>query len=758
MKSKIYVLAVALAALFSLTVGFLLVAQADSNPTAAHWNDVQMQLVSSSSLDGATDLAEDTPVSAFGASPVVISDAMPDSTVATAAQVDAVVARVADDHGVTVERFVTDPQTPETKRVAYLYAPAGSHEARWLQSGYPDFAPGLMKTQARPLADSEMMNATDTYTITGASLAARKAAALDLANGLAPLGYGVAAWRVNLITFAFGEPPQLFVATALALLMCALLAALATLLDAQGYAVLVLHGYGTGRMWRRDIAQNCRASLVAILAVCAVAAFVCWRVNGFAQWTRFLAVSGALLLVFALAIALFHIGCLRLCASQPLVRGLKGAIPLGRATLDMYIIRVPAALVAMTTVSALMVAGAGIGKARTQLDYWGDNGNIAYIEGMRGSATAEQEGQSNKWMADQIAAGEVIRSYETSLSDMKVSSDATADSASDSTAKLSANGVVLITNTQYLQRQTVKDAAGNRISTVPTGTVLVMVPQEREAETNDIAAVVKSYLHKHWEQTQLVNKYGYDDYFNHEDDTTFASQPGPTVTVITAAAGQKLFDYRFDGNAGSTSSGVGTADSTASLLDSPIIVAMDASAGVDNEMDYSTEWMSLFLIDQDAAWASLKAAGLDTAITCMRSPTDSIRASAARYQRDLYQAAAAFLLSVLVLVASGIALARTHVRGRAQAVFAKYIHGWSFWSIHRWLIVCEMVLFGLIAVNGVAHYRLLARTYDPITRSYAFNPAMSAVEVAVICVLSVAVCLIAAARYTHALCSRPHDH
>lgn len=745
MSSRTFVLAVALAGLFSFVLGFLFVAQVDSNSAAAHWDDVQVQLTSASSLDGLASATGVSPDIAPGVSPIVISDAQPGSEIASATQVNEVIEQVADDHGVTIVRFVTDPHAPETRRTAYVYAPADSRESRWLQGDYPDFTPDLMRTQTRPLADCAMLSASDVYTITGASRAARKATAVDLANRFAPLGYGVTAWRMNLAAIAICQPPQLLVAALLALLMCALLSALSALLNAQGYAVLELHGYGAGRMWRRDIAHNRPAVLTAICIEISLAVLVCWRINHFAQWKRFLAVSLLFFLIFLVAIALFHIGCLRLCTSQSLVQGLKGAIPLGRATLDMYIIRVPAALVAMTTVSALMIAGAGVGKAQTQLDYWGDNGDVAYVEGLRGSATAQQDREYLRWLAGQVAAGQVIRSYETTLANMADPSAAAAGSTVD--------GTVLIANTQYLQHQVVKDCAGNRISSVPYGTVLILVPEERAADRQAIAAIIKAYVHKRWETTQLVSTYGYDDYYNHEDDASFATQPGPAVSVATIAAGQQLFDYRYDGNADSTIS-----TPTASLLDSPIIVAMDASAGVDNEMDYSTEGMSLFFTDESAAWASLKTAGLDTAVSCMRSPTESIRASAASRQRDLYQAGAAFLLGVLVLAMSGIALASTHVRGRSQEVFVTYVHGWSFWSMHRRLILCETALFGAIAINGVVHYHALAQTYDPIVRSYAFNPAMSAVEVAVVCALSVAVCLIATARFTHVLCAHPHEH
>lgn len=721
------------AVFFCAIFSFMLVAQEDTAAVVVHYQDVYAEIVSPASADGATSTV-DSPISPF-VSTTADENAIPEN----AEQVFARMKSVADHYGVTIVHSVTDSHEPEKKRIAYVYAPSGASESHWFVKGYPDVVPSLMSTTVRSLSDSERIGVGGSYAIVGKDATSRANAAIELASELPKSGYNVTAWKMGIIGTFSNLPEQLCIAALLSLLLCALLALLFAMLNAKGYAVYQLHGYARRQIWVRDVRANLRASLIAAAGIIVLAACAYAAIDGFAQWQRMLRAFAAVLAVFLLVIALFHVGGMRLATLQPVLSGLKGHIPVGRATLDMYVIRVPAALVSMATVSALMTAGVSVGQARQRLAYWGDNGSVAYVEGFRGSATDADMGAYLQWVARENQAGKVIRAYKTRLSDIR-----------DDTSSASAvSGNVLIVNTAYLRRNVIKDSSGTRIRAVPDGKVLLVIPQERSGDADAIGQIVSAYVHEHWVQTQLIHKYGSQEYLEHEQDTEFNDAPGPGIETVTGLKGQTAFDYRFTQNSNADDIGdVGHAQT------GTIIIGIDPSSDVDNLFEYSTESMSLFFTDPDQAWKELKQAGLDTAITAMSTPARLTLNEIAAAQRSLYQAVASFILGVLVLVMSGVALARTHVRGRAQEVFARYIHGWAFIRIHAPLVITETVLFGVIMLNGIHRYVQLLQYYDPVSRTYDFNPAVSMVEVVVICVISVVVCMAVTAHDTKMLCER----
>lgn len=736
MNNRLFSMTIAFAVFFCAIFSFMLVAQEDTAPAIAHYDDVYLEIVAAGSLDS-TPGAEEESVGML--KPFAQSLASQDADHVSAAHAIATMSRIAKDNGVTLVLTVSDAKTPHTGRIAYVSTYPGSLGTAWLRDGYPDVLPRLMTTRVKPISDSERLGVGGSYALVGGDSASRSKAALQLVAKLPAMGYSVTAWRMNIARTFLNLPEQLCIAALLSLLLCALLALLFAMLNAKGYAVYQLHGYARRQIWVRDVRANLRASLIAAAGIIVVAACAYAAIDGFAQWQRMLRAFAAVLAVFLLVIALFHVGGMRLATLQPVLSGLKGHIPVGRATLDMYVIRVPAALVSMATVSALMTAGVSVGQARQRLAYWGDNGSVAYVEGFRGSATDADMGAYLQWVARENQAGKVIRAYKTRLSDIR----------DDTSSTPAVSGNVLIVNAAYLRRNVIKDSSGTRIRAVPDGKVLLVIPQERSDDADAISQVVSAYVHEQWAQTQLIHKYGWQKYPEHEQDTEFNDAPGPGIETVAGLKGQTAFDYRFTQNSNAEDIGdVGHAQT------GTIIIGIDPSSDVDNLNELGSESMSLFFTDPDQAWKELKQAGLDTAITAMSTPARLTLNEIAEAQRSLYQAVASFILGVLVLVMSGVALARTHVRGRAQEVFARYIHGWAFIRIHAPLVITETVLFGVIMLNGIHRYVQLLQYYDPVSRTYDFNPAVSMVEVVVICVISVVVCMAVTAHDTKMLCER----
>lgn len=319
-------------------------------------------------------------------------------------------------------------------------------------------------------------------------------------------------------------------------------------------------------------------------------------------------------------------------------------------------------------------------------------------------------------------------------------------------------GDVLIVNSAYLARQKVRDSSGRRIDAVPDGKVLLVIPEGRMGERESIEETVYSYLHPHWVTTQLLRAWGRDAdaHVDADGHSEFDDQAGPDITVAAGLQGQTVFDYQFSGmSAYSDFEHV-----KGPTVTDPIVIAMDASCGVQNlYYDYSVyaNASSILYPDPDRTWGELTALGLDSIVVSLRTPTDALHADVASCERTLCVELLAFALAVTVLAASGIALAQTHVRGRAQEVFVEYVHGWSFPRIHRLLIACEAGLFTVILIAGAHRYQDLARRSALYSYSQSYHAASTSAEIAaaaIVCVMSLAVCLTATALSTRALCRR----
>lgn len=386
MRSRILVLAVTLAAFFSLALGFIAIAGLDI-ATTTRVGDIRIRVIAAGTLGSAgSEEGTSRQQSSSGRATVIASrTAVPYTTPPSTASTLEAIESIADSHQVSVSRTITGVQHPESQRVLYIHAGNDACRRSWLSDGYPDVMPNAMSTTVWPLDQSARQGPAGTYVITGGSDAARRSAARDMVDSLASQGYGSTATTAMTIgDLRAYLSSDLAVAAVLALLMCALLASLGVFLDAQGHAVMRLHGFSWGRIWRWDVAKNVKSCILWILAVLAAGLCAVGAVNRFAQLPSLLAASGACFLAFLLVIALFHALCIGLCMTLPILPGLKGAIPLGQATLDMYIIRIPAAIMAMAAISSVTLTGATASGLRSQLAQWGDVEEMGILLAGRG--------------------------------------------------------------------------------------------------------------------------------------------------------------------------------------------------------------------------------------------------------------------------------------------------------------------------------------------------------------------------------------
>ena len=411
----------------------------------------------------------------------------------------------------------------------------------------------------------------------------------------------------------------------------------------------------------------------------------------------------------------------------------------------MYVIRVPAALISMAAVSALLVAGATAAQIGSGLNEWRGEGDIGYVQGFNGTVTSEQEADFNRWFAKQVSSGRVIRSYDTTLGEFCPTDMATGDADSSCSSVYSQSA--LIVNSTYLTRQVVRAADGTRVDSVPEGKVLVVIPQELEAQSQMISQAVAFEVHRTWVRTRLIEEYG-DDFESHLDSNEFENQAGPGIVTLVGEPGQRFFGYRFVDNATQSDPSQSGTDTAV-----PVLIGIDASSGVDSWIEYSNQNSSMFFTDPDAAWEDARRSGLETVIYAIATPTETIDSAVAFYMGKMRLAVMSLLLGVLVLVMSGIALARTHVEANAQRVFAEYVHGWPFVRIHAGLIACECALFGILVFAGARKYRALVVSADAVTGAYDISPMTSLAEVVVVCIVSVAVSLVSAAVFARRLCA-----
>jgi len=568
---------------------------------------------------------------------------------AGAAPAVAAVQDVARSHRVDVARLVDDLLAPGDRR--HLYLAVGRPDgvpAGWLERGYPAFGP-QGRTDVHDVGDLGHVDPRGYYVVFGGA-DGRDA----LRTALRDLGYDVetrAYYAPGAIAqWVWTQPlgTGLLVVT----LLVVVVVAAGVLSSVKSYAVQRLHGASGATLVVRDLRDVARVTLVAVVVLGALVGGALWAWNGLNQWRAYAAVAGATAAGLLLVVLAAHVAAIGLTGRLPVLEALKGRLPAQGTTAAVYLVRVPALVLAVAASVTATVAGADVVERRAALDGWATAGDAAFLSFAPVFSPEETDRlttTTGQWLVAEEGAGRMVLAVQDRLELLAPG----------------ARGEVLLVNSIYLAQQDVRTSAGTPVTGPSPGAVLVLVPEDRAAERETIARSVAAWARG-------------------------GPGPGePTVETGALPADAELFAY-----------GTQRGTQERPVLTGPVVVVVDATSGAVRPDDYMA-WASqggVLVLEPERAVQAAQAAGLAGFVTSFRPARQEAVDVYAQVVRDLRVHLANVGAALLVLLATAVGLGQVYTRSHAQRLFVTYVHGWSFVRTHPWLLAVEVAL--LVAVVG----------------------------------------------------------
>ena len=565
--------------------------------------------------------------------------------------------RMAGDTGTDIVKLVEDIRDPGGSRMLYVAVGGQSTDpARWLADGYPGFTRSMTTT----VLSFDQLSGQDprgNYYVYGGPDATQAFAERFRADG-----YEVEVrtdYTVSYAHWLINQP--LGVGFEVTLLLCAMLAGMFALMNVKGYAVQRLQGNSGWSVMARDIRANiCQTLAVTWVVLLGFAGFLALY-NHASHMGTALALASAVFAVFLAVISVAYLVGFAVASRSPLLMALKGRLPARLASGLIYCVRVPAVILSVwAVIYAGMAAGQALDQAEAQ-QAWRTAGRASAIRINPRLSPSEQDRYSiatGQWLISQEQQGRMILAQEDTLMQLSIAADQTEEDGGSSIA----SGDVLMVNSNYLRAQTVQDASGRRIAQVPDSGVLVVIPASKQDQRGKIEGIVRAFISS---QSQMHGV------------------AMPRITVLMGKPDQSLFGY-----------GQQNMPNQKALFRDTVLIGADAGTGVfspDDYTAYASEGNAM-LVDPDQALVSLREAGLQPFVYAVSSVSAKAAADFAELQADLRIHLMNVLVAIAILIASAIAAAQTHVRGNAQHIFARYVHGWSFPATHRLAITAETVL------------------------------------------------------------------
>lgn len=620
---------------------------------------------------------------------------------------------VAERHEVNIVKLVEDLHEPGTSR--HLYAAVGNRQgasAAWLRSGYPAFATTI-RTEVGPLSAIGDMDPRGVYYLYDGPADA----ATDMQQALAAQGYEVAVktdYALSFMQWMVNEP--FGIGLVIALLLCVMLVGSYAVMSAKGYAIQRLHGAGAATVIGRDLAANAAATLAGWSVIVVACGVVLYAYNHGAHWVAFAQLAIALFMVTAGCMAVAYLIGFAIALGSPMLTAIKGRLPQRLPSIAVYCIRIPATLLTVWSMAFACSALIGMQHQQQAQAAWQTAGDAVTMRLNPNLSVDEQDSYSRmtgEWLQTAESDGQMILAHEDELRFM-----APPDAATP-------NAQVLLVNDNYLHQQTVVDDQGQRWTSAPSETVLVMVPSTMD----DAAEQSATQAIRQWVASQA----------------TMYGNPVPAVSCVRGGTNQQLFGY-----------GSNIPDSP-TLFSDAMLVVVNADTGMLSASDYTAYASQGDVLLPDAQYAldGARNAGVADFVLAVSQASQQAADDYAALRSDLVVHAFNVVTAAAILIISAVAIAQIRVRERAQTIFARYVHGWSFARTHLGLLTVESVL--ALAPIIWAVYQVFSQIVNQSTAMpYAMRSPLLAdgwlpLLAVALALANLATCLIGTARYTHNL-------
>lgn len=555
-------------------------------------------------------------------------------------EIAASVLRVAEEHRSTVGYAILDVNEPSS--VVHLYlavADTGSHHQRWLEDGYPTFGRDFTVT-THPLADFGDVGPNGHYLVFGPPEAESA-----LREALAEHGLHEAPGTQTTRMWDFFTGGHLFHLLAVALLGSATATGAGVLLAARDYGVMRLQGRSYPNILGRDLLKVARLFAITLPVVAAGTVAFLGVYNGWNQ----LGVHALMALVFLALLAvpclLVHAAVLGLVHTTGILPALKGRLPVRSTTAAVYLVRVPALVLALFILAGIVSSTQEVRDQRAGLGVLEDYGEASFpsLSANYGWADAEAvDDRLGPWLRESDVSGDIVFTHHA-LSEEFLLLDPDDPRPPPP---------VLLVNDTYLVREEVRSPSGDRFA--PAETVRVLVPETFQEHTEELTAAVAERF-----------------------------EPGAAVEAGVAADGQTLFTY--------AAKGWSDPRHFLPLVHEPVVIVLPNGAVLsDSEyVSYMTN-RSLVFPDPEVVEAFRDH---DREASQYLAMVETLTVSALQDHHRSVNVLRAELFNLVgagaVLVLTAMAACVVHVRTRAQEIFARHISGWTFAATHRRLLLVE---------------------------------------------------------------------
>ncbi|MFB8137417.1 hypothetical protein [Streptomyces mirabilis] len=587
----------------------------------------------------------------------------------TAVQVNQAIASFTAEHdGVAVAREVPDMRDPDGHRHLYLAANPKSDAAAWLDNGYPEFSKSF-KTDVHPISDLGQHDPRGFYDVFGSPAVAdalmAKFTGLGLQSSVShPLAYSELSSE-----YKGGALYWSFWVVALAAIT---MTGASVLLRAKAYGVLRLQGVSLVGLLLRDLRQLAVFwSMTAGAVVAVTLAFLGFYndLAWFGLFTEVALVLAGLLTLLALAA---HAGALALTFKVSPLRALKGELPFRAASASVYLVRVPALLLALSIAMNVAHANQDVLARQHSREAYVQAGDAVTIR-LNGSLPSESEAivkHVGSWLRQADRAGQVIVAGRRDLQNIAPEGHLP-------------TGEVLIVNETFLAKQVILDPSGRRYKpAVPDGKapeahpVRLIIPESLTEHASTISSAVLGVLQS--DSMQRIR-----------------------VTPSQSKNHQRLFAYN-PGN--QVYSANHSPDEDRSLVRDPIVVVVPNGSKYLTDGTYTSFASQEGVIfpepaDVTTALQGTRGNKLPTYVTAVRPIAENSALKMRDAVRDLRMQLFNLVIAVIVLLICGVGVCIIYSRKNAQVIFVHHISGWRYTATHRFILAVEAAIAILLATR-----------------------------------------------------------
>ncbi|MFC4507417.1 MULTISPECIES: hypothetical protein [Streptomyces] len=579
------------------------------------------------------------------------------------ANVAEAIASFSADRDITVAREVPDLRDPDGRR--HLYLASGdlkSGAGKWLAGGYPEFSRNS-RTDVHPIDEVGQRDPRGNYYVFGSPEAADK-----LIAEFSRLGMRASVSH----PLSYSELAPIYSGSALLWSFCVVALAAVTmtgasvLLSAKTYGVLRLQGKSLTDLLLYDLRRLLAFWPMAAGTVAAVTIAFLQFYNGLAWFALFASVAGVLAGLLVLLVVVTHAAMISLTCKVEILRAIKGELPARAAMVSVYLIRVPALLLALSVAMNVALAAQDVLTRQENREAYAKEADAVTIR-LNGSLPGESKQvitEVGSWLRRADVAGEVIVAGRRDLQSISPESRLP-------------SGEILIVNETFISKQPVLDPSGHRYAQKekkgksPDSQVRVIIPESFDNRASAISAAISGVL---------------------SPDTDRQIR----VTTLRAKNGQRFFGYSPGSQVYSAAHGP---KEDRSFVREPVLVVIPNGSNVLTDDGYTAfaSQDAVIFPDPDDALNAIEASkvnGLQTYVTAVRpigqNSAIKLRDAVNELRLQLFN----LVLAVAVLLIAGVGVCIIYSRKNAQGIFVRHISGWRYAATHRFILSIE----GAVAV------------------------------------------------------------